>query len=75
MRDGTVGEQGVGENMFTVRTLWKGTEPMSPTCGSETEWAEGWAAQHPKWEVSRCPCLEHRRLAYSALPSAQGSFV
>lgn len=48
MREGTAGEQSLGENMFMARTPRKGTEPLSPIC-DWTEWAEGWAAQHPKW--------------------------
>lgn len=33
MRDGTVGEQRLGENMFMARTPWKGTEPLSQRAG------------------------------------------
>ena len=33
MRDGTVGERGLGENMSMARTPWKGTEPLSQRAG------------------------------------------
>ena len=42
-RDGIVGEQVFVANMLKLRTPWKGTAPRTPACGSETEWAVGWA--------------------------------